>query len=126
MPYNDLYLGESGGFEIKLSAFSRKFNEGEIEKARVRDTASFRTVKDIIGKKKIFTLDYQLIDESDLNEILAIFNLQTEMTLGIRRFEDFVEEFIVIGEPFDRDRILSTGGGMWGNVSFTLRQVGTV
>ena len=123
MPLNDIYLGESGGLEISLTPFGRKFREGEEHIYREGRCASGRLVRDIIATKKKFTITYNYIDDVELHKILDIFNFNTTVTLKIRRLDDTVDSYEVLMEPFDRDRAHIKGNGLWTGVSLEFREV---
>lgn len=123
MLYNDIYLGLISGIEYLLPMGGRTFREGFIELSRSDRTASGRAVKDIIALKKRFTCTYEMISENDLQTILTLYLLETELQLTIRRFDDTVDKYTILLIPFDYERILITNGGLWGNVLLEMEQV---
>lgn len=123
MLYNDIYLGLISGIEYLLPMGGRTFREGFIELSRSDRTASGRGVKDIIALKKKFTCNYEMITENDLQQILTLYLLETELQLTIRRFDDTVDKYTILLLPFDYERILITNGGLWGNVLLEMEQV---
>ena len=123
MPLNEIYLGEKDGFLILLPAEGRTYQEGESQLSRTERTASGRLVRDVISTKKTFNLNYSLIDDTELIKILEIYELEGEVTLQIKRMDGVVNTHTVLMEPFDRERVLATGNGLWRNVSISMREV---
>jgi hypothetical protein len=119
---NDIYLGAAGS-EILLPFLGRKFTEGEIEIAREGRTQSGRRVKDVVAVKKEWSLQFSLIDDSDLQDLITLSELQTELSLKITRMDDSVDTYTVLIKPFDRQRILTVNDGLWGNVKLQIEEV---
>ena len=122
MASNDLLLGLTTGSLALLSAFGRKYNITTLEQARAGRTASGRFVKDIIADKKLFSLSYSLIDNSELQKFISYYNLKVELV-----FRDIQEtgytDYTVLIAPIDRDRIIASSDSLWGNVLIELEEV---
>ena len=119
---NDLYLGEIG-IENLLPMEGRTFTEGYNEIAREERTASGRLVKEITARKKRFIVEYSLIDDNELQTILSLYELDTELEFTVRRIDETVDKYIVLLMPFDQSRILSVGDGLWGDVALEMNEV---
>lgn len=120
---NDLYLGETG-IENLLPMGGRKYHEGWVDGlTRTERTASGRKVQDIIAKKKRFVVEYSLIDDSELQTITDLFDLDSPLEFTIRRISGVVDKYNVILMPFDQTRILSVGSGLWGDVVLEMEEI---
>ncbi len=129
----DIYLGALGS-EVLITAFGRSFTIKDTEISRQERTASGRLVKDIIAVKKNFTLAYDMIDGADLETLLTIYDLQSELSLLVYN-EDlpettttgspgaYADAYTVLMEPIDRTRMLLLDTGLWGGVSIELSEV---
>lgn len=118
----DIFLGPVGQ-ERELSRIGRSFSEGRIELARTERTASGRLVSDIIAVKKTFKLSYDLIDGDELRAIIALYDLQDELTLIVWEEYDTKYTYTVRLKPFERSRVQSHGQGLWSGVTFELEEV---
>lgn len=119
MRKGDIYLGTSG-HEILLTPFGRTSTIEIIELSRQERTSSGRLVKDITAIKHKFTIKYSLIDESELNKILALYNVLDALSLIY-----FTETgtYTVLMDPFDRSNVLLSNEGLYSGVSFVLNEV---
>jgi len=106
-----------------LDAFGRTFTEGIIEIARKERTANGRLVIDIINTKKKFTLSYDVIDGVSLDEYIDIYNANSELELTVWYNNTEYTDYRVIMSPFDRERWILTGNGLWRGVSFEFEEI---
>lgn len=124
MAKGELKLGILGS-ETTLSAFGRTFTITDIEFARIENTASCRLVKDIRegSPKKQFTLDYNLIDGSDLEDYLDLYALNQELSLHVYTTDIAFDQYNVVMAPIERERVLLQGDGLWSGVTIVLNEV---
>jgi hypothetical protein len=121
MAQNDIWLGLAGS-ETLLSPFGRKYSRRPIEIAREDRTASGRLVKDIVVLKYGFTLQYELIDDSDRRIFDYLYSLQSELSLKIQTVTG-IESYIIIMKPFSQERVTCIGVGLWSGVTIDMEQV---
>lgn len=119
---NEIKLGLTGQ-EIILPAEGREYSEGWIDISREDRTASGRLVKDIITKKKKFTLDYSGLKKTDLDTIESLYSLDSELKLIVSYENGSPKTFTVHLKPYDQTRILCVAGGLWGPVAVEMEQV---
>ena len=117
----DILLGLPGQEQL-LTRIGRTYSEGRNEIARQDRTASGRAVKDIVAVKKTFKLAYEMIDGDNLRILEAIAALNTELSL-ISHYEDGPVTYAVLLKPFDRQRVLSTGTGLWSGVTLEAEEI---
>lgn len=116
----DLYLDG-----VKLTPFGRKFTVADEPVERSTRTITGKLLRDVVAVKKVFTLDYNLIDGNALNAYLANYEAQTELTLTVH-MTDVPEEavdYIVLIDAITRTREVMTADGIWSGVSIVLREV---
>lgn len=121
MRVNDICLGVAGA-EILLTPIGRQYTEKIIELSRQDRTTSGRLVRDVYAVKKNFAISYSLITGTDLASLVALYNLQTTLSL-IVSYERETKKYSVLMDPFDRTRVLAVGEGLWGNVNVTLEEI---
>ena len=119
---NDIYLGAAGS-EILLSDFGRTFSEGFIEFAREDRTASARLVKDIIARKRRFTITYSLVDGSDLEDLEDLYEIDSVLNLIVTYKTGTSVTYSVLLKPFERSRVLAVGDTLWAGVTLEMEQV---
>ena len=131
---NDIKLGMAGSeYDLPKNC---KLRRGTIEIVREERAASGKLGQDVTATKEKFTLDYQLIDDDDLQLLQHIYNMQSELSLIITVFPaiypatttagpgaEETESYTVIMRPIERDRILAFKGGLWGGVTVELEEV---
>jgi hypothetical protein len=124
----DIYLGELGS-ETLLSAFGRTLKISDMEISREERTSSGRLVRDVTATKKKFELSYDMIDGDVLTAVLALYDLQDELSLLIY-YENTTttgegsscDAYTVLMKPIDRTRILLLENGLWGSVNIVLEE----
>jgi len=124
----DIYLGELGS-ETLLSAFGRTLKISDMEISREERTSSGRLVRDVTATKKKFELSYEMIDGDVLTAVLALYDLQDELSLLIY-YETTTttgegsacDAYTVLMKPIDRTRILLLENGLWGSVNIVLEE----
>ena len=115
---------------IELSPFGRTYSDSVEFISREERAASGKLRRDIIAQKKTFTLQYDTIDQKDLEVFanlvrhhsavpLKLELVYTDTQLG-ERTETYEE---VLMSPYSRDRILAVSGGLWGGVTITFTEV---
>ena len=123
MARGELYLGiDTDNLEL-LTAFSREFSIKNKLLSRDERTASGRLVRDIIAKKKEFNLSYEIIDGDELQTILDQFDEDDELVFRVYTGDSTYDDYTVLMEPVDYDRVLMFDNGLWGNVDLTLLEV---
>lgn len=121
--YNDISLGESGS-PILLNVFARKFTEGYLEIAREARTASGRAVKDITAIKKQFTIAYDLIEHTNLEQLATLYEAETELILDVKRPDASTDSYTVLLKPFNHQRAFNVPGTTyWSGVTLEMEEV---
>jgi hypothetical protein len=128
----DIYLGTLGSEEL-LSPFGRKLIITPTELSREERTASGRLVKDIIATKHRFTLAYECITGTALEQFLDFYAVGGEMSLLIftdsnsttttPEPEENYDNYTVLMEPIERERLLLLDDGLWSGVNIILNEV---
>lgn len=118
----ELYLGLETS-ESLMTAYGRTFTIKAERIAREGRAASGMLRMDIVATKKIFTLDYNLIDETDLNTFITLYNLNSVLSLLVYTTDVAYDQYDVIMSPIDRTRLLATTDGLWEGVSIELKEV---
>jgi hypothetical protein len=128
----DIYLGLLGE-ETVVSPFGRKLIITDTELNREERTASGRLVRDVIATKKKFSLQYEIITGTALEQFLDLYDLNSELSLLI--FTDSnattttpepeanYEIYTVLMEPISRERLLLLDDGLWSGVNVELLEV---
>lgn len=123
MMAGELYLGFLGN-EIKLTPSGRgELQINRIEEARKDEMVSGRLVKDILWRKKEFTIPYEEIKGEDLKQIIELYNSGEFLNFKFTNEDGNTEEYLVEMQSFNQDRIDFIGDWYWGNVKIELRQV---
>lgn len=123
MALGELYLGLNAGSLELLTPFSREFAIKNIILSRDGRTTSGRLVRDIIAKKKEFTLSYELIDGDELQTIIDQFEQDDELLFRVYTGASTYDDYAVLMEPVNYDRVLMFDNGLWGNVEIELKEV---
>lgn len=123
MAKGELYMGPDVAGLVLLTAFGREFGIRELEISREERTASGKLVKDIVAVKKVFTLDYGLIDGPDLQIFVDFYELHSELLFRYYTDETTFEDYTVLPDPVDRRRFLHFGGDLWARVNIVLQEV---
>jgi hypothetical protein len=128
----DIYLGTLGAEEL-LSPFGRKLTITDTELSREERTASGRLVKDVIATKKKFTLVYETITGTALEQFLDLYAVGGEMSLLIftdsnlttttPEPEENYDNYTVLMEPIERERLLLLDDGLWSGVNVVLEEI---
>lgn len=107
----------------ELSMFGRAYNErwedGLVREARA---ASGKLRKDIISRKRNFTISYELADQATIDRMEVLFQVNDELTLEVTHMLD-VKTYNVLMSPFAKDRLLAVKGGMWEGLSVEFREI---
>lgn len=119
---NTILLGVSGDMQ-ELSMFGRSITIGYVDGLTREDRTADGTLRrDIIAFKKIFTIDYELADESVVNRLEYLYSLGHVLTLSFTHLSTTVLYQVMIS-PISKKRELAVWGGLWSGVSFTLSEV---
>lgn len=124
MAKGEIYLGLTGS-ESLLSPFGRKTTITDVEFARIERTSSSRLIKDFKegSPKKMFTLAYDMIDGDDLEDLIDLYLLHTELSLIVYTSAVLFDQYDVVMSPLERERILLLENGLWSGVSITLEEI---
>jgi hypothetical protein len=116
----DLYLDDT-----KLTPYGRKFTITDEPVERSTRTITGKLLRDIVAVKKVFTLDYNLIDGNALNYYLSKYDEQDELILSVHSTDDPDDavDYIVLIDAITRTREVMTADGLWSGVSIVLREV---
>lgn len=121
--YNDIWLGPSGSPQL-LTPYGRKLRESYNEIARSERTADGTLVKDIKAQKKTFTITYDFIENSNLVAIAALFELEDELVLTVKRPDASTDDYTVLLQPFEHERAtLAPGTTYWEGVTLVMDEV---
>lgn len=118
----NLYLGTTTATLQLLTPFGRSYKITNIEQARSGRTASGRLVKDIIATKKEFSLEYNLIDDSELDKYIDLYAESDELVFRDERDSGYTD-YTVLMNPLDQERIIAAEDGLWGGVQIKLSEV---
>lgn len=128
----DIYLGELGSEEL-LTPFGRVFSIKDEIISREGRAADGTLRRDVIATKKLFTLEYSLIGETDIESLIDLYELETELSLLVYNTSDEggttagpginYDQYTVLMNPFDRTRLLLAGDGLWTGLTVELREV---
>lgn len=118
----ELYLGETTGTLVLLTAFDRKYRISDIEQSRQGRTAGGTLVKDIVATKKEFTLAYNSIDDSELDKYITLYAVKDTLIFRDLRSDGYTD-YNVLMDPLDYERIIASADGLWGNVQIKLIEV---
>ena len=108
---------------VEIPAEGREFNERNIDGlTREGRAASTKLRRDILGRKKAFTLSYELADQATVDLFDASFQENGELTLEVTHLTE-VKTYIVLMQPFDKTRLLAVWGGMWSGLVVEFNEV---
>ena len=122
MASGDIKLGLTGS-EITLPSYGRQLTISDIELKKVQTMASGKEVEDIIGYKKEFAIAYEVLEGSDLEAVLALYDLHADLNLIItNRAGSEITYANVILEPIPQIRELCHASlWLWANPVLKLR-----
>jgi hypothetical protein len=129
----DIFLGATSGTMQLMTAFGRKFTVADIEQSRTERTASGKLRREIISVKKKFKLAYEMIDGSELEKFVDLYELWDELVLWVQHTDDSIstteepetnyDEYTVIMEPIEYTRELLLSDGLFSGVVIELSEV---
>ena len=123
MARGEIYLGVDAGTLQLLSALGRTYEVRSKQYSKSDRTASAKLVRDVIATKKTFTLAYSMIDGDDLDTYKDLYDEDSKLLLRVYTDDSNYEDFTVLMEPIDYERILMFDDGLWGNVDIVLEEV---
>jgi len=109
-----------------ITPYGRTFSEDRIELTRKDRTANARLVIDYINSKRKFTLDFSLINNDDLDELVWYYDTQENnflLYLTIEYTDTRIESYDVVMAPIGMERVLVTGNGLWSGVSIEFEEI---
>jgi hypothetical protein len=119
---NEIKIGPAGNV-IAISAFGRKFSISQEDGLTREDRAADGTLRrDIIARKKVFTLAYDICDEEVVTRLETLYNLNSVLTITITHLTTTTSYTVLMG-AFSRERLLAVWGGMWQGVTVEFREV---
>jgi len=113
-----------GDYSLAVSPFGREYKVDPIETSRKERSASGKLWVDIISTKRKVTLTYSLIDDSDLQDFVYLYGLQTTLV-----FTHYVRDsvspdvFNVSMDSFSQGRLLTGTNGLWTDVVVVLEEI---
>lgn len=110
---------------IELSMFGRAYNERwEDGLTREDRAASGKLRKDIIARKRNFTMAYELADQATVDRMEELYQINDELTLEVTHIDTVnPKKYTVLMAPFSKDRLLAVKGGLWEGLSVEFREV---
>ena len=119
---NTIKIGPTGDVTT-ISAFGRKFTISKVDGLTREDRSADGTLRrDIIARKNVFTLSYDICDEDVVTRLEYLYGLDSELTLEVTHLTTTTSYTVLIG-AFSRERLLATWGGMWSGVSVEFYEV---
>lgn len=120
---NLIRIAPVGESLVELAQEGRKYSESwEDGLTREDRAASGKLRRDVIARKKNFSLSYELCDEATVQIFESAFQYNTEITLEVTHLTT-TRTYTVLMLPFSRDRLLAVWGGMWEGVTAEFREV---
>jgi hypothetical protein len=111
---------------VELSPYGRVYSDDVEFITREDRSASGKLRRDVIAQKKTFTLQYQTIDQKDLDTFARLIRHHYMVPLYLELMytgQEQPETYTVLMSPYSRERILAVMGGLWGNVSIVFTEV---
>jgi hypothetical protein len=118
----DVYLGLKGS-EIALTSAGRRVSENDLEFARENRTADKTLVSDLVATKLQVSIAYELLRGADLEAILSLYNLHSDLNLILYDRDGSERSYTVKLRPLRRDRVTVLGGWIWAGVTLELEEV---
>jgi len=119
---NEIQLGVTGNMAI-LSANGRTLTLGwEDGLVREERAASGKLRRDVITRKRVFTLAYEVADEATVTRLETLDALDLPLTLKYTHLTT-TTTYEVLMSPISRERLLAVNGGLWAGLTLTLREV---
>ena len=119
---NLIRLGPTGDIQ-DLSAFGRNFiqrwEDGLTREERAADGTLRR---DIISRKRAWTISYETIDQSAVDRFEELNQLSEELTLEVTEVSG-IKTYTVLMGVFEKERLLAVLGGLWAGLSIEFREV---
>ena len=107
----------------ELSPFGRKLTIGSVDSLYREDRTADGTLRrDIIARKKTFTLEYEMCDEAVVNRLDYLYSLNVPIILEISHLANATQYNVLIN-PISKTRELAVWGGLWSSVSCVLNEV---
>lgn len=108
---------------LEVAQEGRKYSESWADGLTREDrAASGKLRRDVIARKKVFTLSYELADEATVSLFETLFQYNSEITLEVTHLTD-TRTYTVLMSPFSRERLLAVWGGMWEGVTVEFLEV---
>ena len=108
----ELQLGELGS-EITLPHAGRQFSETDLPITREARTSAGNLVEDVIAYKKLFAIDYEILVNEDLENIVDLYDLHEHLNFIIKDRDENTRNYTVKFRPFSRRRWTVEGNNWW-------------
>ena len=119
----ELKLGQVGS-EITLPHAGRQLTEDDMLLSREGRVASGKLVEDVIAHKKVFTIDYELLVNDDMDDIVALYDLHEHLNFIIKDRDESTRSYTVKFRPFRRRRwSIVSNEWWWQDVTLTLEEI---
>lgn len=118
----DILLGIPGS-EISLTSAGRKLSEFDNEIIRERRAVDGTLTSDIVAVKKLFSVTYELIQGTNLEAIVTLYNLHSDLSLILCDRDGSTRSYTVRLRPLRRDRITVLGDWIWSGVVLELEEI---
>jgi hypothetical protein len=119
---NLIEIGTTGDV-LELPAFGRTFTirweDGLYREERASDGTARR---DVIARKRNFTLGYDICDQDLVDRMEELFQEDSELILRVTHLTT-TTTYNVLMAPFERERLLAVAGGMWSGLTVELKEV---
>lgn len=122
----DVTLYETGSPEVLLSSWGQRVKISFDENGSSDRTLDGSLKTDIISRKYQFKIPYKLIDQTSLDAIMTLYNLDSSLNLKLYTspttwFLNFDDEIPVVKlMPFAQDRAIKRDVRYWENVNLVL------
>jgi len=119
---NLIKIGIAGDTQ-ELSAFGRVYvQRWEDGLTREDRAASGKLRKDVIARKRNFSISFDLADQDTVDRFNELFEIDDELILEVTHLTS-TKTYTVLMSPFEQERLLAVWGGMWSGLSVEFREV---
>ena len=120
---NTLNIGPVGDIQ-ELSANGRLLIERREDGLTREERASDGTLRrDVIARKKAWTLSYELADQSTVDRIEELADLDEPLTMELTQLSTTKNYTVLFPQSFESERLLAVHGGLWAGLSIEIREV---
>jgi len=116
-----IWLGVKNAEELISNVTT--LSEEEFEIKRENRTASGKLVVDIIAVKKKFTLNYNMLINEELDQLIRLYKIQGTKSLVVQRKDGTKNQYNVFFQPFARENFMRADEWHFSGVSIVLEEV---